>query len=98
MLLYIVPGGGGGGGGGVRFHRSGEQLNNPIYILGCVGLGTGHQMRGVYSHIPSGGSIVSYPDPQSHSCGWITSPLRGKRFAVIHSALNYTMTTLMTIQ
>ena len=20
--------------------------------------------------------LVSYPDPQSHSCGWITSPLR----------------------
>ena len=27
-----------------------------------------------------GGSreVVSYPDPDSHSCGWITSPLRGK--------------------
>ena len=24
-------------------------------------------------------SLVSYPDPDSHSCGWITSPLRGKR-------------------
>ena len=24
--------------------------------------------------------LVSYPDPDSHSCGWITSPLRGKRF------------------
>eukprot|EP00731_Ephydatia_muelleri_P022141 Em0014g732a len=23
--------------------------------------------------------LVSYPDPDSHSCGWITSPLRGKR-------------------
>ena len=22
--------------------------------------------------------LVSYPDPQSHSCGWITSPLRGR--------------------
>ena len=26
-----------------------------------------------------GGGVVSYPDPDSHSCGWITSPLRGKR-------------------
>ena len=24
-------------------------------------------------------AVVSYPDPDSHSCGWITSPLRGKR-------------------
>ena len=23
-----------------------------------------------------GGGVVSYPDPDSHSCGWITSPLR----------------------
>ena len=23
-----------------------------------------------------GGGVVSYPDPNSHSCGWITSPLR----------------------
>ena len=23
--------------------------------------------------------LVSCPDPDSHSCGWITSPLRGKR-------------------
>ena len=23
-------------------------------------------------------AVVSYPDPDSHSCGWITSPLRGK--------------------
>ena len=35
--------------------------------------------------------LVSYPDPYSHSCGWITSPLRGKRTArrsgdVIHPA------------
>ena len=27
--------------------------------------------------------IVSYPDPDSHSCGWITSPLRD----VIHPQL-----------
>ena len=30
-------------------------------------------------------SIVSYPDPQSHSCGWITSPLRSGD--VIHPQL-----------
>ena len=24
------------------------------------------------------GGVVSYPDPDYHSCGWITSPLRGR--------------------
>ena len=32
--------------------------------------------------------VVSYPDPYSHSCGWITSPLRGKDSGdVIHPQL-----------
>ena len=32
-----------------------------------------------------GGWVVSYPDPDSHSCGWITSPLRSGD--VIHPQL-----------
>ena len=32
-----------------------------------------------------GFDVVSYPDPDSHSCGWITSPLRGGD--VIHPQL-----------
>ena len=32
------------------------------------------------AEVPEGQEgVVSYPDPDSHSCGWITSPLRGKR-------------------
>ena len=32
--------------------------------------------------------LVSYPDPDSRSCGWITSPQRGKRCGdVIHPQL-----------
>ena len=31
---------------------------------------------------PTTERVVSYPDPDSHSCGWITSPLRGKNFAM----------------
>ena len=37
--------------------------------------GAGHSRIPVCSH----SLLVSYPDPDSHSCGWITSPLRGKR-------------------
>ena len=37
------------------------------------------------------GAVVSYPDPDSHSCGWITSPLRATLFPrsgdVIHPQL-----------
>ena len=35
------------------------------------------------------GGVVLYPDPDSHSCGWITSPLRGKMRSgdVIHPQL-----------
>ncbi|KAL5496828.1 hypothetical protein EMCRGX_G013191 [Ephydatia muelleri] len=37
--------------------------------------------------IPPPPPLVSYPDPVSHSCGWITSPLRGKSGDVIHPQL-----------
>ena len=43
----------------------------------------GMTLQPVYrEYVPGGGGgggVVSYPDPDSHSCGWITSPLRGKR-------------------
>ena len=37
------------------------------FVAPCLGGGGG-----------GGGGVVSYPDPNFHSCGWITSPLREK--------------------
>ena len=56
-----------------------------------------HHRRRIYSHfrvVPASliaehpSFLVSYPDPDSHSCGWITSPLRVPRSGdVIHPQL-----------
>eukprot|EP00731_Ephydatia_muelleri_P008529 Em0004g867a len=39
------------------------------------------------SSMPLYGGVVSYPDPDSHSCGWITSPLFPRSGDVIHPQL-----------
>ena len=49
---------------------------------GSVGFWPGGGGGGAVGFWPGGGGgggVVSYPDPDSRSCGWITSPLRGKR-------------------
>ena len=46
-----------------------------------MGLGTRLEAMG------GGGGVVSYPDPDSHSSGWITSPLLSRSGDVIHPQL-----------
>ena len=67
-----APGPGGGGGGCCRLVARGGGGG----VLSACGPGGG---GGCCRLLARGVGVVSYPDPDSHSCGWITSPLRGKR-------------------
>ena len=69
--------GGGGGGGGVQLSICGGHCrilcqNRPHTC--CPKFSPAFLKRLWVAR-----TLVSYPDPDSRSCGWITSPLRGKR-------------------
>ena len=54
--------------------RPGEKRTNRIY-----GAGSSPMAHWACAQRDArGAAIVSYPDPDYHSCGWITSPLRGR--------------------
>ena len=58
-----------------------------LEVCVCIAMGVHCGVGGVCVCVCA--CVVSYPDPDSHSCGWITSPLRGKRVwrtAVLNSA------------
>ena len=68
-------GGGGGGGGAVvhlRWALQNTMSNRPHTC--CPKFSPAFLKRLWVAR-----TLVSYPDPDSRSCGWITSPLRGKR-------------------
>ena len=44
------------------------------------------------------GELVSYPDSYSRSCGWITSPLRGKKHGIHVQAPAITQLNIVTVR
>ena len=45
-----------------------------------------------------GRQLVSYPDSYSRSCGWITSPLRGKKHGIHVQAPAITQLNIVTVR